>query len=116
VIVTSAKHPARSVRQMVGLGSIAAFVGAVIAIATHGHNGTQPANAATTPATSPNVAQQSPNYNGSDDGSWGATPPDNSQNGSNQNGLGSGSSNQFNGNGNGNGSFNAPSHSQSSGS
>jgi hypothetical protein len=103
---------------MVGLASVAAFVGAAIAIATHGHNGTtQPAGASQTPATTTPTTeqQQTPNFNGGD-GNWGATPPDDGQ-------WGSGSSNPWDNqsqsggsNFGGGGSFNPPSHSSSGGS
>src|SRR4051794_13197142 len=94
------KHPARNARQMAGAASVAAFVGAAIAIATNGHNGsTQPAGAATTPSTTPATVQPNSPYDAQGDNGWGATPPDQGF--------------QFNGGGN-NGSFvNPPSHSSS---
>ncbi len=104
------KHPARSARQAVGAASVAGFVGAAIAIATHGHTGTQPASAAQAPLTTPNTSQvqsQSPSAQ-QDDGGWGATAPNDDGFGDqSQGGLFSGG---------GGGSLSPPSHSQSGGS
>jgi hypothetical protein len=98
------KHPARSARQVVGAASVAAFVGAIIGVATHGQNGsTQPAGAATTPATTPATSQQQSPFDQQGDGQWGATQPND--------GFQSGGGNDSFGGGN---SFaSPPSHSQS---
>jgi hypothetical protein len=91
-------HPARRARHVAGVASVAAFVGAAIGVATHGHNGqTQPAGAATAPSTT--TTTSAPNFGG-DDG-WGATAPDDDWGFSNPQG---------------NQQFVPPSHSQSGGS
>ncbi len=67
-------HPARNARQIVGTASVAAFIGAAIAVGANGHNGASASVGAAATATKPsgNVATLGSNR---DDGSWSATTP-----------------------------------------